>query len=197
MSSEWFTRAWTLQELLSPKYLIFIEKSWKHTIGSRQGLGRLMSDATSIPEDVVEGFHPFPFYIAKSKQILNAQILSWASRRRTTRIEDRAYSLLGLFDVQMPLLYGEGKNALMRLQLELINKYDDESIFAWMGRDTIACCGLLNSRLEDFESYNTVSALPTLEHVQWDPDRPPYAMTNKGLRIEPLSGASLRPKNCT
>jgi hypothetical protein len=57
--------------------------------------------------------------------------MSWASTRRTTREEDVAYCLLGLFDVNVPLLYGEGPKAFMRLQLEIIRKSDDESIFAW------------------------------------------------------------------
>lgn len=60
-----------------------------------------------------------------------AQIMSWASDRTTTREEDRAYSLLGLLDVQMPMLYGEGKNAFRRLQLEILRKSNDQTIFAW------------------------------------------------------------------
>lgn len=56
--------------------------------------------------------------------------MSFASRRVTTRIEDRAYSLFGIFDVNMPLIYGEGKKAFLRLQEEIIKNSDDESIFA-------------------------------------------------------------------
>jgi len=60
-----------------------------------------------------------------------AQIMSWAAHRKTTRIEDRAYSLMGLLDVNMPMLYGEGKKAFHRLQLEIIRASNDQSIFAW------------------------------------------------------------------
>lgn len=60
-----------------------------------------------------------------------AERMQWASMRNSTRIEDTAYCLLGLFDVNMPLLYGEGDKAFIRLQLEIIRKTDDESIFAW------------------------------------------------------------------
>ena len=60
--------------------------------------------------------------------------LSWAANRQTTREEDRAYSLLGLLGVHMPLIYGEGKQAFIRLQLELIRTSSDESIFAWTRR---------------------------------------------------------------
>jgi hypothetical protein len=56
--------------------------------------------------------------------------MSWASRRQTTRIEDQEYCLMGLFGINMPLLYGEGPNAFLRLQLEILNKTDDHSIFA-------------------------------------------------------------------
>ena len=60
-----------------------------------------------------------------------AQIMSWATDRKTTRVEDQAYSLLGLLDVHMPMLYGEGKKAFQRLQLEIIRKSNDQSILAW------------------------------------------------------------------
>ncbi|KAK3685281.1 hypothetical protein B0T22DRAFT_346422, partial [Podospora appendiculata] len=60
-----------------------------------------------------------------------AQKMSWASRRLTKRIEDGAYSLLGIFGVHMPLLYGEGRRAFFRLQLEIMGVCDDQSIFAF------------------------------------------------------------------
>ena len=62
--------------------------------------------------------------------------MSWAADRTTTRVEDRAYSLMGLLDVNMPMLYGEGKKAFHRLQLEIIRTSNDQSIFAW-GCNTI------------------------------------------------------------
>ena len=57
--------------------------------------------------------------------------MSWASQRKTTKVEDMSYCLLGLFEVNMPMLYGEGSKAFLRLQREIIEQYDDESIFAW------------------------------------------------------------------
>jgi len=60
-----------------------------------------------------------------------AQIMSWAANRTTTRVEDRAYSLMGLLEVNMPMLYGEGKKAFHRLQLEIIRASNDQSIFVW------------------------------------------------------------------
>ena len=59
--------------------------------------------------------------------------MSWAANRNTSVMEDVAYYLLGLFDVHMPLIYGEGTNACTRLQKELITRHDDESVFAWTG----------------------------------------------------------------
>nr|OQO22928.1 hypothetical protein B0A51_12462 [Rachicladosporium sp. CCFEE 5018] len=67
-----------------------------------------------------------------------AQKLSWAAGRRTKRIEDRAYSLLGLFHINMPLLYGEGHKAFRRLQIEILQKYSDESILAWQPPSSLA-----------------------------------------------------------
>jgi len=66
-----------------------------------------------------------------SYRLCVAQIISWAANRTTTRLEDRAYSLMGLLDVNMPMLYGEGKKAFYRLQLEIIRTLNDQSIFAW------------------------------------------------------------------
>ncbi|PCD29991.1 hypothetical protein FGRA07_10605 [Fusarium graminearum] len=60
-----------------------------------------------------------------------AMIMSWASMRETTRLEDQAYSLLGLFDVNMPLIYGEGQKAFYRLQVEIMKLSNDDSLFAW------------------------------------------------------------------
>lgn len=62
-----------------------------------------------------------------------AEVMSWAVSRQTTRAEEKAYSLLGLFEVSMPLLYDEGNNAFFRLQPEILKKSDDRSIFAWNG----------------------------------------------------------------
>lgn len=74
----------------------------------------------------------------------------WAADRKTKRVEDRAYSLLGLFGVYMPMIYGEGKNALRRLQLEIIRTSDDQSIFSW---DPDWSSGCLGSVLANDLSY--------------------------------------------
>ncbi|RDW59199.1 hypothetical protein BP5796_12123 [Coleophoma crateriformis] len=121
--SRWFTRGWTLQELIAPKEVIFVSKSWQ-VLGTRRSLKHLIWDVTKVNESVLDG--------VSLDTIATGVKMSWASSRNTTRPEDTAYCLLGLFNVNMPLLYGEGKQkAFLRLQQEILRDSDDESIFAW------------------------------------------------------------------
>lgn len=83
-----------------------------------------ITERTGIPSEAL--FHP-----DRIRRYSVAQRMSWASKRKTTRIEDEAYSLLGLFRINMPLLYGEGRRAFQRLQQEIIRCSHDESIYAW------------------------------------------------------------------
>ena len=120
---EWFSRGWTLQEMIAPSNLLFFNGNWTY-IGDKKMLALILTRITRVPE-----------YILKEGLVGNrpcvAQIMSWAAKRTTTRLEDRAYSLMGLLDVNMPMLYGEGKKAFHRLQLEIIRTSNDQSIFAW------------------------------------------------------------------
>ncbi|KAI6014927.1 heterokaryon incompatibility protein-domain-containing protein [Pisolithus marmoratus] len=126
---KWFSRGWTLQELIAPKVVCFFDQKWQW-IGEKAGLADALSEITRIPEEVLkEGFQEALNSPYHSPSV--AQIFSWAADRTTTREEDRAYSLLGLLGVHMPMLYGEGKNAFRRLQLEIIRTSNDQSIFAW------------------------------------------------------------------
>ncbi|KAK1535949.1 HET domain-containing protein [Colletotrichum paranaense] len=107
-----------------------------------------------------------------------AEKMSWAAKRETTRIEDKAYSLMGLFDVNMPLLYGEGENAFFRLQEEIIKKTDDESIFSWgYGEDFTSAGGLFARSPADFLKCRDV----TIGEIS---NSPHYYLTNKGLYIQ-------------
>ncbi|GAB1317777.1 hypothetical protein MFIFM68171_07987 [Madurella fahalii] len=121
-SSRWFTRGWTLQELLAPSEVILLDNQWLE-IGSRTSSAKQISMITGIPQHV----------LARSDwdACSIAQRLSWSSKRQTTRVEDEAYCLLGLFGVNMPLIYGEGSKAFLRLQEELLRVFEDYSIFAW------------------------------------------------------------------
>ncbi|KAK1757323.1 heterokaryon incompatibility protein-domain-containing protein, partial [Echria macrotheca] len=121
----WFTRGWTLQELLAPKEVEFFDKDWNH-MGRRSELKEEISMAAGIdPEALVSRSGTWHQYSV-------AQRMSWAARRTTTREEDGAYCLMGLFGVNMPLVYGEGSGAFKRLQAEIMALSDDLSIFAWM-----------------------------------------------------------------
>ena len=120
---EWFSRGWTLQEMIAPRDVQFFNKDW-HSIGDKRSLSSTLEVITRVPQHILkEGL--------SSNRPCVAQIISWAANRRTTRVEDRAYSLMGLLDVNMPMLYGEGKKAFHRLQLEIIRASNDQSIFAW------------------------------------------------------------------
>ncbi|ORY68186.1 heterokaryon incompatibility protein-domain-containing protein, partial [Pseudomassariella vexata] len=123
--SRWFTRAWTLQELIAPPKVVFFDVNWS-CIGNSQdpGLLETISRTTGIPGECLRHLqHPDDFSVAKR--------MSWAANRQCTRVEDEAYSLMGLFNVNMPLLYGEGKRAFMRLQEEILKDTDDQTLFAW------------------------------------------------------------------
>ena len=122
-ASEWFTRGWTLQELLAPDNVAFLNRDWE-TLGTKTSLCKLIVTASGISEDYVAGYD-----VTDSATI--AERFSWASRRRTSRIEDHAYCLFGIFQVSLPLMYGEGNRAFQRLQEELLRVSTDDSIFAW------------------------------------------------------------------
>ncbi|KAI6022274.1 heterokaryon incompatibility protein-domain-containing protein, partial [Pisolithus microcarpus] len=120
---EWFMRGWTLQELIAPNQIEFFNRNWA-PIGNKQHLAPVLKDITTIPCGVLrDGL--------AGKRLSVAQIMSWAAGRKTTRVEDRAYSLMGLFEVNMPMVYGEGKRAFQRLQLKITRRSSDHSIFAW------------------------------------------------------------------
>ncbi|KAF5367949.1 hypothetical protein D9758_004517 [Tetrapyrgos nigripes] len=120
----WFTRGWTLQELLAPSYVVFLDQDWQ-MVGTRYSLADIISVITSIPASVFKDGNFDKFSVA--------QKMSWAALRETTRPEDMAYCLLGIFRVSMSPIYGEGgARAFMRLQQEIINISDDRSIFAWV-----------------------------------------------------------------
>ena len=121
--SRWFTRGWTLQELLAPPNVDFRNVSWG-SIGPLHKLVLTVSDITGVGFEVLLGGRSLEHCCVAEK-------FSWASFRATSRIEDQAYCLLGLFGVNMPLLYGERQNAFKRLQEELIKTTSDTSILAW------------------------------------------------------------------
>lgn len=164
--SQWFKRGWTLQELIAPAVLAFYDSEWG-VIGSKESLIDFIHEITGVDLDILRGADPASVSVAKR--------ISWASQRETTREEDRAYCLLGLFDVHMPMLYGEGNKAFVRLQEEIMKYSDDESLFAWTIADGIECEGLLASSPSAFASCSSIFEPSRSGHE--------YAMTNKGMKI--------------
>ena len=121
--SQWFQRGWTLQELLAPSILLFLSSSW-HVIGSKQTSATLIAKITTIDRDVLT-------FKRSLDEVTVACRMSWAASRRTTREEDEAYCLMGIFGVSFPIIYGEGRHAFVRLQEEIIKTIPDQTIFAW------------------------------------------------------------------
>lgn len=169
--SRWFTRGWTLQELIAPTHMIFFNREWQY-LGTKASLGDKISERTGVPQAILSG--------AESLESASvAQRMSWAASRKTTRLEDRAYSLMGIFDINMPLLYGEGHKAFVRLQEEILRVSDDHSIFAWRHTDTRSDGGLLAETPDAFKDSKNI--------ISWNPFTPynsPFTVTNKGVHLD-------------
>ena len=109
--SRWFTRGWTLQELLAPSSVVFYSSQYKK-LGDKKFLARVIHEITGIPIPALDGHALDTFSMAER--------MAWSANRQTTKDEDGAYCLLGIFNIFMPLIYGEGKDsALKRLQREI------------------------------------------------------------------------------
>ena len=195
--SSWFTRGWTLQELLAPRIVWFFDHDW-HYIGSKDDLVHEISDITGIDTEYLQpptaevtreqtctrsvrcrGHLPYSNYRLTGRwEPSVATRMSWASKRQTSRIEDTAYCLLGLFHVNMPLLYGEGSKAFIRLQHEIIKNTSDESIFAWTDDKEVS--GVLARWPANFANSRYVHELPPSHRKRM---RAPCTITNQGLEL--------------
>ncbi|KAI1124952.1 heterokaryon incompatibility protein-domain-containing protein [Nemania abortiva] len=207
----WFRRGWTLQELVAPCYVHFYNSEWNY-IGSKDdannerlaritGIDRELLGATS-PEEIRHRLSRTPI----------CQRMSWASRRETSKIEDEAYCLLGIFDIHMPLLYGEGEAAFIRLQQMIARTTNDLTIFAWklqrnmvvkhnprniMRYDPISKRygpGPLEAARPEPNDYHSILACSPREfmsggrirtsHTNYRIYNPEFSITNKGLKID-------------
>jgi hypothetical protein len=114
--SRWFTRGWTLQELLAPRLVEFFSQE-RRRLGDKQSLERQIYEITGIPVAALRGYALSQFTID--------QRFEWAKARQTTRAEDWAYSLLGIFEISMPVMYGEGRiESIRRLRKEIASASD-------------------------------------------------------------------------
>ncbi|KAI8289579.1 Vegetative incompatibility protein HET-E-1 [Colletotrichum sp. SAR 10_98] len=161
----WFSRGWTLQELIAPADVRFYQHDWGLVGDKREWYG-ILSGVTGISSNAMT------YYVPASHCI--AERMSWAAGRETTREEDKAYCLLGIFDVNMPMLYGEGSKAFRRLQEEIIRTGYDVSIFAW-------------SKTPGFDFYGAFADAPGQFHSipaghirrQWNE----VSITNAGVKL--------------
>ncbi|KAI0741668.1 heterokaryon incompatibility protein-domain-containing protein [Daedaleopsis nitida] len=197
-SSRWFTRGWTLQELIAPAYLVFLSASWS-VIGTKQTLANTIEEVTGIPHDIL-------VHACSLSTMSVARRMSWASKRETTREEDRAYSLMGIFGIHMPTIYGEGRNSFFRLQEEILKRSPDQTIFAWGTRvvgDPLSSFTyipkshwppsppphhLFASSPADFEGMSRITSLSysdlaTLLRFRWS-KLPEFRLTSYGVRAE-------------
>lgn len=133
-TSKWFTRGWTLQELVASPNVRFYNSDWRF-IGDKFELSDELAVITGIDTKILEATDEQSI-ARRLYEIPVCQKMSWASMRQTTKVEDTAYCLLGIFDIHMPLLYGERDAAFIRLQEAIANKYNDLTILAWKSEDT-------------------------------------------------------------
>jgi hypothetical protein len=166
--SRWFTRGWCLQELIAPSTVIFLDEKWKE-LGTKASLRQDVSECTGVPVDILSGDDLQTASIA--------QRMSWAAKRKTTKVEDLAYCLMGIFGINMPLLYGEGKRAFVRLQEEIMRVSDDHSIFAWKSKEENHGGLLATSPYAFKESANIVLSNPFVTHPT------PVTVSNKGIHL--------------
>lgn len=195
-TTRWFRRGWTLQELIAPTFVEFYDANWAF-YGTRMSLKDELKEATGIDQSVLRGGDPTKSTVAVR--------MSWAARRETTRIEDTAYCLMGLFGVNMPLLYGEGLRAFRRLLEEIMRTIDDETLITWSPREPTESAshesrGLLARSPSDFDvrrmldenhktfycrpenfkrfADNRSSGVPQNEGLPWH-------LTHRGLHLTP------------
>lgn len=158
-TSKWFTRGWTLQELIAPDDLHFYTSDWS-PIGNKRGMrtGSAVAARTGIDMSLLFGEASYSdFSVAKR--------MSWASKRKTSRAEDIAYCLVGLFDVSLTSLYGEGTTrAFHRLQEAIMRTTHDQSLFAW---------GDLVTQFDDIDTNPSHGRLGLRDPPVWKPDTQP------------------------
>lgn len=197
---DWFSRGWTLQELIAPTEVLFFTDGEKREengesdddsdgelerehvqdqvrsnwvcLGRKSSMCERLSFITGIDSGILS-------HTRDMRSISVAKRMSWASKRVTTRIEDRAYCLLGLFDISMPMLYGEGEKSFIRLQEEIMKESNDESLFLWTddNADPNTITGLLARSPDLFKGSSHF-----FPYYDWEP-RAPFFKTNQGLQI--------------
>jgi hypothetical protein len=193
-NSRWFSRGWTLQELLAPRDVEFYSNDWS-LLGTKKSLSSDISSITGIDIQYLWKKYLGDYYLANSDPYCPITLqsiqyvvplgkasvgerFSWLSSRTTTRPEDMAYCMLGIFELNMPLLYGEGPKAFTRLQEEIMKVSDDHSLFCWTWDRSNNRGGFLSEVPSEFMYADRF--FPKQE----DKRPAPYTFTNAGLSIQ-------------
>jgi hypothetical protein len=194
----------TLQELIAPDYVQFYDKDWIYH-GSRTEVARELAQVTYIDLRLLNSSRDENLARnsgrVKAREILGdysiANRMSWAAKRETTRPEDIAYCLFGMFDVHLPPLYGEGADkAFLRLQEEIIKTSTDLSILAWSSKNLPQSPGPMYRVLAPSPAWfsnrtNICVEDPRSNGVE------PFRVTNKGLRVKLPVIRSKSLRKCT
>ncbi|KAK0622786.1 heterokaryon incompatibility protein-domain-containing protein [Immersiella caudata] len=168
----WFTRGWTLQELIASVNIRFYDASWNFVASKHQIMGEI-SRITGVDVPVLEN-------VTSLTEIPVGRRMAWASNRETTRTEDIAYCLLGIFDISIPPLYGEGVRAFHRLQEEIARQSNDLTLFAWEQDETDQhqYRAIFAKSPREFHNCSNLRALPPRFYAANE-----FSLTNRGLRI--------------
>lgn len=185
--ASWFRRGWTLQELIAPSEALFFAQDWT-LLGTKETLLTMIEEITNIDANVL--LHQDLLSVSVAK------IMSWAANRQTEKIEDRAYSLAGLFGVTITPVYGEREAAFKRLQIEIMKVSNDQSLFAWsfpwhespdMPIDPATPDGSILAPSPDYFCHSSRVVSVNYEEYQkayhFSGPIEDYTMTNQGLRI--------------
>lgn len=130
----WVKNIWAIPQIIFAREAYFYSSDWSQ-IGTKRTILPLLSSIMGIDKPVLEDSDTVEDYSI-------ARRMSWASDKTALRIEDYAYALLGLFNVSMPIIYGEGRRSFIKLQEEIIKDTDDFSLFAWDNPDVQQYTGL-------------------------------------------------------
>lgn len=195
----WFSRGWTLQELIAPSSVEFYDRDWEY-IGNKQSLVATLSHFTGIDLAVLDGS-------VQPSEVTAGRRMSWASRRETTRVEDLSYSLMGIFDINMPIMYGEGNKAFLRLQEEILRVSGDVSLLAWRSTDSeqpfrgalaqhpkeFTDCPNLHLLTQQFSIFSSVDITVTYRGLRFYgyPVEPAHTREYEGYRLYSLYLGSL------
>ncbi|KAG1731343.1 heterokaryon incompatibility protein-domain-containing protein [Suillus paluster] len=174
---EWFTRGWTLQELIAPKKIKFYDNNWepltrqdndKNEDDDEHILSAISKDTGITTRNLLRFVDPGPFYIRER--------MGWAAKRTTTRDEDVAYSMTGIFDVGLQIAYGEGGDrAFIRLIEALMQVTSDTDILHWKGQAAL---------LPHTRALPPSPAAYMVRSIGGSHPKDRFAMTSAGLRIK-------------